>query len=60
MAKKSEHNKLVTKIDDVDTTVFVLKTKYDTEKPDLEKEIGDLDKKIIDTSELAKKTCSDY
>ena len=33
---------------------FVLKTKYDTDKSDLEKKISDADKKIPDTSELVK------
>ena len=33
---------------------FVLKTKYDTNKSDLEKKIGDADKKTPDTSGLKK------
>ena len=37
------------------TTGFVLKTKYDTDKSDLEKEISDVDKKISDTSAFVKK-----
>ena len=56
VAKKTEYNKLVTKIDNVDTTGFVLKTKYDTDKSGLEKKISDVDKKIPDTSSLVKKT----
>ena len=35
--KKTEYNKLVTKVDNVDTRGFVLKTTYDTDKSDLEK-----------------------
>ena len=56
VVKKTEYNKLVTKVDNIDTTGFVLKTKYDTNKSDLENKISDLHKKIPDTSELAKKT----
>ena len=36
-AKKTEYNKLATKADKIDTTGFVLKTKYDTEKSGLER-----------------------
>ena len=54
--KKTEYNKLVGKVDNIDTTGFVLKTKYDTGKSDLEKKISDVDKKIPDTSSLVKKT----
>ena len=39
--KKTEYNKLVTKISNMDTTGFVLKYKYDTDKSDLEKKISD-------------------
>ena len=53
--KKTEYNKLVGKVDNIDTTGFVLKTKYDTDKSDLEKKISDVDKKILDTSDLVKK-----
>ena len=35
--------------------VFVLKTKYHTDKSDLENKISDADKKISDTSEIVKK-----
>ena len=55
VVKKTEYNKLVTKVDNIDTTGFVLKTKYDTNKSDLENKISDLHKKIPDTSDLAKK-----
>ena len=56
VVKKTEYKKLVKKVDDIDTTGFVLKTKYDTVKSDLEKKISDADKKIPDTSGLVKKT----
>ena len=42
-------------VDNIDTTGFVLKTTYDTAKSDLGKKIIDADKKIPDTSGLAKK-----
>ena len=49
VVKKADYNKLVTKIDNIDTSRFVLKTKYDTDKSELEN-------KIPDTSCLLKKT----
>ena len=55
VVKKTEYNKLVTKVDNIDTTGFVLKTTYDTDKSDLEKKISDADKRIPDTSGLVKK-----
>ena len=48
VVKKADYNKLVTKIDNIDTSRFVLKTKYDTDKSELEN-------KIPDTSCLVKK-----
>ena len=53
--KKTEYNKLVTKVDNIDTG-FALKTKYENDGADLEKEISDVDKKIPDVSHLVKKT----
>ena len=47
VVKKTEYNKLVTKVDNIDTTGFVLKTTYDTDKSDLEKKISDADKKFL-------------
>ena len=47
--KKSEYDKLVTKVNNIDTSRFVLKTKYDRDKSKLEN-------KIPDTSGLVKKT----
>ena len=49
VVKKDVYNKLVTKVDNIDTSGFVLKTKYDTDKSELEN-------KIPDTSGLVKKT----
>ena len=53
VVKKIEYNKLVTKVDNIDTTGFVLKTTYDTDKSDLEKKISDAEKKIPNASDLA-------
>ena len=52
---KTEYNKLVTKVDNIDTTGFDLKTKYDTDNPDLEKKVSDQVKKIPDASAFVKK-----
>ena len=44
LLKKTVYDKLVTKVDDIDTSGSVLKTKCD--KSDLEKKISNVDKKI--------------
>ena len=49
VVKKDVYDKLVTKVNNIDTSGFVLKTKYDADKSELEN-------KIPDTSGLAKKT----
>ena len=49
VVKKTVYDKLLTKVNDIDTSGFVLKTKYDTDKLELEN-------KIPDTSSLVKKT----
>ena len=56
VVKKTEYDKLAAKVNNIDTAGFALKTTYHTDKLDLEKKISDVDKKIPDTSELAKKT----
>ena len=56
VVKKTMYNKLVAKVNSIDASWFVLKTKYDTDKSDLEKQIIDADKKIPNISELVKKT----
>ena len=53
--KKTEYNKLVTKVGNIDTTGFVLKTTYNTDKSDLEKKNSDAEKKIPNSSEVDKK-----
>ena len=49
VVKKDVYDKVVTKVNNIDTSGFVLKTKYDTDKSELEN-------KIPDTSGLVKKT----
>ena len=49
VVKKTDYYKLVAKVDNIDTNGFVLKTKYDTDKSELEN-------KICDTIGLIKKT----
>ena len=49
LLKKTEYNKLVRKVNNTDTSGFVLKTKYNTDKTEL-------DSKIPDISNLATKT----
>ena len=72
VVKKTVSDKLVTKVNSIDTSVFVLKTKYDTDKTELENKIPhtsglvkkvdynakitELEDKIPDVSSLATKT----
>ena len=72
VAKKDVYDKLVAKVDNIDTSRFVLKTKYDTGKSELENKmpdvadfvketshntkINELENKIPDISKLATKT----
>ena len=65
-AKKAVHEKLVAKVNNIDTSEFLLKTKYQTDKTKLEKKIDvtdfvkktkltELGKEIPDISSLATK-----
>ena len=72
VVKKTVYDQLVTKVNNIDTSNFVLKTKYSTDKTELEIKIPDtsslvkktdyntkiteLENKIPDTSNLATKT----
>ena len=56
VVNKTEYNKLVTKVDNIDTTRLVSKTKYENDGADLEKKISDVDKKVPDVSGLVKNT----
>ena len=49
LLKKTVYNKLVAKVDNIDTSNFLLKTNYNTK-------ITELENKIPDISNLAKKT----
>ena len=49
IVKKEAYDKLVTQVNNINTSGFLLKTKCDTEKPEVEN-------KILDTSSLVKKT----
>ena len=68
MLKKTLYDKLVAKVNNIDTSSFVLKIKYQTDKTEVEKKIPnvtdfvkktklvELDNKISDVSSLATKT----
>ena len=68
VVKKTVYDKLVAKVNNIDTSDFVLKTKYQTDKTELEKKIPDvtnfvkktkltgLEDKNPDVSSLATKT----
>ena len=58
VVKKTVYDKLVTKVNAINSSKFVLKTQCDTDKSGLEKKINDANKKISDISGLVKK--SDY
>ena len=56
VVKKTEYDKLVAKVNGIDTTNFVLKTKYEKDGSDFEDKINKVEKKIPDVSDLIKKT----
>ena len=47
VVKKTVYDKLVAKVNSIDTSKFVLKTKHDTDKPELETKIPDTARKTI-------------
>ena len=64
--KKAVHDKLLAKVNNIDTSDFVLKTKYQTDKAELEKKKPDVSKlvklielenKIPDVKQFSKKNC---
>ena len=55
VAKKTEYNKLVAKVDNINTTNFVENTKYENDGPDFENKIDKIDRKTLDISSLVKK-----
>ena len=48
LLKKAEYNNLKTKVDNIDTTNFVLKTKYEKDGSYFEDKICKIDKQIPD------------
>ena len=42
VVKKAAYDKLLAKVNNIDTSDFVLKTKYQTDKTELEKKISDM------------------
>ena len=54
----TEYDKLVAKVNKIDTTNFVKKIKYEKDGSDFEEKISDVDKKIPDVSDLVKKQIS--
>ena len=57
LSKKTEYYSLKTKVDSIDTTNLVLKTKFEKGGSDFEDKISKIDKKVIpDASSLVKKT----
>ena len=55
VVKKTEYDKLVSKVNGIDTTNFVKRTKYVKDGSDFEDKINKVDKKILDVSGLVKK-----
>ena len=49
------HDKLAAKVNNIDTSGFLLKTKYETDKSDLEKKISSVGKKVLDPCEVGEK-----
>ena len=56
VVKKTEYDKLVNKVNGIDTTNFVSRTKYEKDGSDFEDKINKVDKKIPDVDDLIKKT----
>ena len=54
--KNTMYDKVVTKVNAIDTGVFALKNHCNIDKPGLEKKIDDADKKMANTSGLVKRT----
>ena len=55
LSKKTEYNSLKTKVDKINTTKFVSRTKYEKDGSDFEDKISKIDKKIRDVTDLIKK-----
>ena len=53
VVKKTEYSSLKTKVDNIDTSNFVSRTKYEKDGSDFEDKIDKIDKKIPDITNLA-------
>ena len=58
VVKKTEYDKLITKVNGIDTTNFVSKTKYEKDGSDNGDKISKVDKNIPDVGSLVKKQTS--
>ena len=56
VVKKAEYDKLVNKVNDIDTTNFVARTKYEKDGSNFEDKINKVEKKIPNVSDLVKKS----
>ena len=56
VVKKTEYDKLVNKVNDIDNSNFVSRTKYEKDGSDFEDKINQIEKKIPDVSDLVKKS----
>ena len=54
--KKIDYDKLVAKVNGIDSTKFVSRTKYEKDGSDFEDKIDKIGKKITDVTNLVKKT----
>ena len=55
VVKKTEYSSLKTKVDNIDTSSYVTKTKFENNISDLDNKIDKTDKKIAYVSDLVKK-----
>ena len=55
VVKKTEYDRLVNKVNGIETTNFVSRTKYEKDGSDFENKTNKIDKKIFDVSDLIKK-----
>ena len=58
VVKKTEYDKLVNKVNGIDNTNFVSRTKYEKDGSDFEDKIDKIEKKIPDIIDLVKKSAS--
>ena len=56
VVKKTEYDKLINKVNGIDNTNFVSRTKYENDGSDFEDKIDKIEKKIPDISDLVKKS----